>query len=647
MGDVHDDQRTGGVTEIQPISGSTTHPDEPDEVAEAALDELGMSERVEMPERWKAFEHLLGSCDDDLAYLDYVLPSGQGNESDSEHESKTGKSSKSSKSSREEKGNKVVKMDLVEIADDAGVEVWCAEDQTPYATIRVSGHSEHHAIDSTEFHDYLARIARTATSTTPSEQALKRATQILRGRASYEGSVHQTYVRVAGAQEVIYIDRGDDSWEAIAVGPDGIRLVSDPPVRFRRRKGMRTLPRPAKGSIEQLRRFINVSDDDFPLIVGAILSAFHPYGPYLALILQGPQGCSKTTIARCVMRLTDPNIPELRSEPKSEHDLMVSALRTRVLGFDNLSEIKPWLSDALCRLATGGGFATRRLYSDTDETIIDVRRSIVATGIGDLGGGRPDLRERAIVIEPLLIREEDRKTEEAFWADFDRASPAILGALLEGVRAALMGAGTVKLDALPRMADAAKWISAAEPALGWEPGTFLRAFNRNQALAIDTALEYQPVGSAVRALLNKTPEWEGTATELLSRLSGLVTRDVQRSSNWPKSPAALSNQLMRAEAGLRSVGIEVERNRASNVSRQRRIHLRRVEANSVQAVHAVHRPAKSWVDGSDDRTRPYRTAAEIRQRERPAVIKKAPSLLDRISRLGRGLLAKKGKWELR
>ena len=37
---------------------------------------------------------------------------------------------------------------------------------------------------------------------------------------------------------------------------------------------------------------------------------------------------------------------------------------------------EPWLSDALCRLATGGGFATRELYSNEDEVIFDALRGL-------------------------------------------------------------------------------------------------------------------------------------------------------------------------------------------------------------------------------------------------------------------------------
>jgi len=33
-----------------------------------------------------------------------------------------------------------------------------------------------------------------------------------------------------------------------------------------------------------------------------------------------------------------------------------------------------WISDTLCRLATGGGFAVRQLYTDQDEVLFDAGR---------------------------------------------------------------------------------------------------------------------------------------------------------------------------------------------------------------------------------------------------------------------------------
>jgi hypothetical protein len=57
----------------------------------------------------------------------------------------------------------------------------------------------------------------------------------------------------------------------------------------------------------------------------------------------------------------------------------------------------PWISDALCRLASGGSFAARRLYTDEDEVLLSAARPVVLSGIEEVIT-RPDLADRAIFL---------------------------------------------------------------------------------------------------------------------------------------------------------------------------------------------------------------------------------------------------------
>jgi hypothetical protein len=82
-------------------------------------------------------------------------------------------------------------------------------------------------------------------------------------------------------------------------------------------------------------------------------------------------------------RLLDPTAAPLRSEPKEARELMIQSRNGWLLSFDNLSGLPVWLSDALCRLATGGGFATRELYTNDEEVIFDAKRPLVVNGIED------------------------------------------------------------------------------------------------------------------------------------------------------------------------------------------------------------------------------------------------------------------------
>src|SRR5438309_11442769 len=88
--------------------------------------------------------------------------------------------------------------------------------------------------------------------------------------------------------------------------------------------------------------------------------------------------------------------------PRDERDLMIACKNSWVLGFNNLSSIPQWLSDALCSIATGGGFSTRALYSDTNEVLIDLARPFALNGIG-WGVARGDLLQRTMSATVLGI----------------------------------------------------------------------------------------------------------------------------------------------------------------------------------------------------------------------------------------------------
>ena len=144
---------------------------------------------------------------------------------------------------------------------------------------------------------------------------------------------------------------------------------------------------------------------------------------------------------------------------------MVGANNSWVIGLDNLSYISPTLSDALCRLATGGGFATRALYTDDDERIFNIKRPMILNGIEEVAT-RNDLLDRSVILYLPEIPQASRRSESELWAEFRREHPRILGALLDAVAGALRNRDAVQLEGLPRMADFAVWATAGEEALG-------------------------------------------------------------------------------------------------------------------------------------------------------------------------------------
>jgi hypothetical protein len=311
-----------------------------------------------------------------------------------------------------------------------------------------------------------------------------------------------------------------------------------------------------------LRRFFNVSgDEDLHLIVAWLVAALRPTGPYSVLLFQGEQGSAKSTAERLVRALVDPSAAPLRTVPRSEHDLYIAADNAHAIALDNISTLPPWLSDALCRLSTGGGFSTRTLYENREEELFDGMKPVILNGITDVAT-RPDLLDRALVVSLPPIPDEERRPEAELWREFEQARPALLASLLDAASGALRSVEDVRLEGMPRMADFAVWATAAEESLGWDTGTFMAAYEGNRQEATDSALEADPVAVAVLDFMADKDQWIGSATELWTTLGELVDEGVRKTKAWPGAPNALTSKLKRLAPTLRGVGIEYDEDRS-------------------------------------------------------------------------------------
>jgi hypothetical protein len=470
-----------------------------------------------------------------------------------------------------------------------------------FATISVSNHLETYLLRSRDFRIWLNKRYFEKTQRAANGQALTSAIQTLEGMALFQGGERPVGIRLQGASDKIYLDLANHAWQVVEISAAGWRIIeaSDCPVRFRRPPCMLPLPVPERGgAIGELQQFLNVrDDDDFLLLVGWLVGALHPSGPYPHLILSGEQGSAKTTTARCLRGLIDPNRAPLRSDPKEPRDLMIAANNGWICAFDNLSCLRQWLSDALCRLSTGGGFSTRKLYTDDEETIFDAKRPAILTGIEDLAT-RGDLLDRALIIDLPRIPEDARKPEAQFLIMYESMRPRVLGSLLDAVKTALANLPTTRLTYLPRMADFVIWMTAAEPALTLKTGSFLRAYTTNQAIANELPLE-SPVAEAIRAL---PIPWTGTATELLKILETYSDDRTRNQKLWPKSPRSLSGTLRRLAPNLRGIGIVVEFDERNGGTGRRIISVRELPSPSQSSQGLSHEPKVAPTDEmpSDD-----------------------------------------------
>ena len=432
-----------------------------------------------------------------------------------------------------------------------------------YAVLTVGEHEETYRLRSTSFRRWLIERFYDEEGNAPGSEALKRALETLGARAEFDGPLEEVCLRVAIHAGELWIDLGAKDWNTVHVTSSGWSVGSSAPVHFVRGRTCHPFPIPERGgNLRALLPYLNASsveDPHFVLAVAWVVGAFHPNGPYPILVVNGEQGSGKSTGSRFLRRLADPSSLPIRSAPRDERDLAVAAQGNRVIAFDNLSSLPDWLSDALCRLTTGGGFGTRQLYTDDEEMIFCGTRPVLINGI-PLVGDAADFRDRALPCAwPLLSR---RRREQDLAKDFEREFPAILGAIFDALVMALAHANDPAPTTEFRMADFAVWVIGAEAALPWPKGTFEKVYTSVRQGATEDAIAESPVAQAIRALAAQRGHWEGSATDLMPLLASRATPEVDTMkppSWWPKSPKALGHTLKRLTPDLRRVGWAVEK----------------------------------------------------------------------------------------
>lgn len=430
-------------------------------------------------------------------------------------------------------------------------------------------------VTSEQFEDWLIRRHLENTGKIPKPSAIRSMVKALRAEGR-TNETRKTWVRVAvPTDERVFLDLANDEGEVVRIDEEGWEIVQNPDLPFLRPGDMQELPQSEpNGSLSDLRPLLNAgSERTWTLLCSFLLSTLMPTGTFPVLVLRGEQGSLKSTTTRALRSIVDPRKAPLRRMSRSERDLMVTAESCHVLAFDNVSDLPGRLSDAICSLASGGGYATRQLYTDRSEVVIEARRPVILNGIGAVVE-RDDLADRALQLTLPPIPKKDRRSERWVQNLFENVHAGVLGALLDGVSCALRRRNEIDAQRQARLADYTRWVRAAEPSLPWTEGRFLEAFQTNRREAQADSIETDPLARSVATLVDGNDKWKGSPTALLSELEGYVSpRERRQYDDWPASPSWLWRKLRRVKPLLRRAkGIELSRDRSSN---RRTISIRR------------------------------------------------------------------------
>jgi hypothetical protein len=398
-------------------------------------------------------------------------------------------------------------------------------------------------------------------------QALTEAIGTLTAHALFTGPKYEVAVRVARADEVIYVDLGRDDGLVVRIDASGWKTTFDTPARFWRPGGFGELPEPIHGGkINKLASILQIEAEAWVLVLAFIISAMRPGGPYFCLLVDGQQGSGKSILCTTIKRIIDPNVVERLQLPSTEDQLFIQASGCHLLVFDNASGMRNDMSDAFCLLETGGAIAKRKLYTDGDVHFIHQCKPFVMNGIGDYVH-RPDLLDRSILLSLPTMEEGSRKTERELFDQVSSALPGILGSLYSLISVALRYERSVEAPRAIRMADAAAWISAAERGTDFPKGTFLEAIVQSQTNSVVDRIRENSLVLWLEAIIADGP-YEGGVGHLHELL---MIRNDRPDRSFPRTPAHLSNQLQRLRPAMAKAGLFVELERRGRDGRTVRI----------------------------------------------------------------------------
>lgn len=416
-----------------------------------------------------------------------------------------------------------------------------------------------------------------ATGKTLGRDALTEVLDLLEAKALYTAPEEPVHVRVAGHGGDVYYDLGQPDGTMVKITPTGWTLVREAPVRFYRPNGfgVQAIPE-GGGDLNDLRDLLHLDQKNWVLLLAFLLISLRPMHPYMVLLLSGGHGSGKSKISELMKRLIDPNDLAKFRLPKDEHTLAIQAVMAWLLVYDNTSAVRWDLSDAICAMLTGGGFSTRKYYTDDEQRTFKNARPAVINGIGEFAS-QHDLLDRAIAIKLPQMPVGARLTERVINARFEAMLPGILGCLFDIMSSALRRFDEVEPPTTVRMADAAQWLIAAEPATGLPEGTFLRALEDSvKEVTIDNTINHPLVLALFRLLdvYGSSRTFEGTMGELHDKLRNEHGRiDPQ----LPQTAAHLSNALQRLAHGMAEIGLMIEIMPRTNSARPLRIWVEQTE----------------------------------------------------------------------
>ena len=387
-----------------------------------------------------------------------------------------------------------------------------------------NGTEETYAVRSEDFSLYLHRCYFNTYGEHPSKGAMNDTITYLQSDLLSNRAKNPKY-RVAKKGGVIYIDLQDANDNVVEVTADGWKIASKDNSMFKRAPDQLELAEPVLkgGDIDLLRKYVNVSDEDYLKLKAFIVSCFIPRIQHPILSVIGEYGTGKSTLLEIVKLIVDPSLSLLTSLDGRMDNVELTLSSSHFVAFDNLSSLSQAQSNAFCMTVTGAHSDRRKKYSDTEQVRITFDAITSMNGIEQVIK-KPDLAQRCLFVETLPEVRNHTMVKEELMAEFMEDLPLIFGGILDILVTSLsLHAIMPPLKKYQRLSDFHKYsvaiAEAMEPGLGEVIQEALIQNEIKQKLVSGSDVEL--VGILLR-FLGKEAQWEGRTETLYENLENLI-----------------------------------------------------------------------------------------------------------------------------
>ncbi len=400
----------------------------------------------------------------------------------------------------------------------------------------------------------------------PSNDGLIGARRVLDMLAHESGDVRELHTRAAFHEGAVFYELSPG--RVVRIGEQGWKMDPDPPVYFRAVKNLQPLPTPADGgSLEDVAGWVNLKTDrDRRLFLTYVVLTTLAHIPRPILQTTGVMGSGKSTASRIVKRLLDPTGNEAVTVDR--RDFLQKAAHCHILLLDNQNSLPEWFQDTLCRLVTGESDSKRVLYSDDEDHVWSMKRTVLLNGINP-PTDRGDVQDRTLPIELERIDKRERLPEDDFWMQFSLKHPELLGAVFDALSGALRARHTVRLEERPRLADWGLYAAAMYESQGWGVDAFVEDWQGVEETQQQGTLDGSIVAQAVILYMKDKDRVELTAAKLHAAIEAAVEDDLDLGDDktWPKTGRTLWKKIREVTPLLEVHGIRAYRSSSNKAGR--------------------------------------------------------------------------------